>query len=169
MSLAMTKRSLFAILLAGGVLFSAPLGAATWEAHGNICQPDSVDVANVLYSNTGIFNQSTSASVKVHCPIDFNSDLHAGLNTTTISLRYVDRASSGDVSCTLFINLSDGAPLMTSTKTSIGSSSATQTFSWDIGDQVGGNRQIVIQCMVPKASSSSTRSGIRGITLATNV
>jgi hypothetical protein len=164
----MKTRVLFASLLTVGVLVSAPVAADTWEAHGNLCQPDNADVADVLYSNTGIFNQSTSASVKVHCPIEFISDLHTGLNTTTISLRYVDRASTGDVSCTLFINLSDGAPLMTSTKTSIGSSSNTQTFSWNIGDQVGGNRQIVIQCTLPKAVSSSARSGVRGVTLSTN-
>jgi hypothetical protein len=164
----MKKRAMFASLVAAVLLVSAPVGADTWEAHGNNCQPESGDVADVLYSNTGIFNQSSSASVKVHCPIDFISDLHTGLNTTTISLRYVDRATSGDVSCTLFINFSDGAPFMTSTKTSVGSSGATQTFSWNIGDQVGGGRQIVIQCTLPKAASSSTRSGVRGITLATN-
>jgi hypothetical protein len=37
----MNKRSIFAILVTAGLLSSAPVGADTWEAHGNICQPDS--------------------------------------------------------------------------------------------------------------------------------
>jgi hypothetical protein len=168
------KRSLFSSLVAALVLSSAPAGADTWEAHANICQPDKGDVEKLDYSNTGLFNESTSSSAKAHCPIEYISDLHTGFNSATIAIRYVDRSSAENVSCTLFINLGDGSPVLTETKTSpAGSSNATQTFTWDIsspiGPNIGGGRQLVIQCTLPKATSSSTRSGVRGITLDTNV
>jgi hypothetical protein len=166
----MKQRSVFASLVVALVLSAAPVGADTWEAHANICQPDKSDVAFLDYSNTGVFNESTSSSGKLHCPVEYISDLHTGgLNTTTISLNYVDRSSSENVSCTLFINLFDGTPILTATQTSpAGASSSTQISSWVIGSEIGGGRQLVIQCTLPKAASSSTRSGVRGIRLDTN-
>ena len=165
----MTKPSLLATVIVVATMAAAPAFADTWEAHANICQPDKGDVGKLDYSNTGVFNESNSSSAKLHCPIEYISDLHTlGLNTTTIRLRYVDRSSSANVSCTLFINFLDGASELTETQTSSGASNSTQSFSWTIGSEIGGGRQLVIQCNLPQAASSSTRSGVRGITLDTN-
>jgi hypothetical protein len=166
----MKKRSLFSSLVVALVVSAAPAGADTWEVHGNRCQPDTGDVGKFDLSNTGLFNVNSSSSGKLHCPIEYISDLHTGgLNSTTLMVRYVDRSSASDVTCTLYINLFDGSPILTQTKTSpAGASDTTQAFEWSIGSEIGGGRQLEIQCTIPKATSSSTRSGVRGIRLDTN-
>ena len=167
----MKTRSLLSSLVAVLVLSAAPAGADTWEVHGNRCQPDTADAAKFDLSNTGLFNVNSSSSGKLHCPIEYDSDRHPiDFMTTKLSVNYVDRSSTSDVTCTLYVNLFDGSPLITETKTSpAGASDATKTFEWSIGTQIGGGRQLEIQCTIPKAASSSTRSGVRGIRLDTNV
>jgi hypothetical protein len=141
-----------------------------WESPATVCQPTKTDGGKVGYTGIALFNESTSASAKVHCPLPYESNALAGDNPIpipSIEVVYLDRSpSAARVSCTLQVVDFDGNPVFTQTLTSPGRSSTRQGLEFfGLHKSMFAFAEVSITCTLPASTSSSTRSGLRAIRL----
>jgi hypothetical protein len=107
---------------------------------GTVCTPINADRSKVTYSATlGVYNNSTSASAKVHCPVLYNTrdfDINSGIFFTSagIFVTSVDpnpaTGAANDLSCQAFgLNPSGTIGFTTSTVTSANGGDLNVTYA----------------------------------------
>ena len=160
------RRSFGVALLVALVCSAANARDASATVHqtfsGQFCQGnDAGDRANVLYGGYGTFNDSNSSFIDLTCPISWQGD-HEGVDPDWVYVYYYDRNSSTNVSCTVKMLENVYAMYSTSTQTSSGSSSDTQSFSFDVSGYQDGDDDLIdfsIDCDIPAVSGDYSGIG----------
>ena len=155
-------RSLMARILPAALVLAAalaiPLTASAQSGmipnqSGTACVPNRGDTSKLNYSSQwGIYNDSTSSSGKVYCPVVYNQDQFQGaLNGNIEFFVYDQNAGSGkDVVCILYSLNRDGSIGSSEKQQTTGSLPTEQLLSFYFGN-VGGIYNA--QCTLPAMSN----------------
>jgi hypothetical protein len=164
------SRSLAALTLATLAL-AAPSARAeyAWTSPATECLPLKGEAGKVNYTSNGVFNESTTASAKVTCPIPYEfHTFNTVPYTPTWSVAYVDpnTASTTRLSCTFIVADSRGREVYTTTKTAPLATTETQTFAFSVAaSYFNGPNSFGVTCTLPKGPTAATRAGLRTIRL----
>jgi hypothetical protein len=157
-----TRISPLALALAAVLAMPSAASAQTGSIplqSGTACVPNRGDTSKVNYSSQwGIYNDNTSSSAKVYCPVVYSQDEFEGALNGNIEFWVYDQngGSGKDVSCTLYSLNMDGSVGSSETHATSGSSSFAQVLGFDFGSVFGTYNA---QCTLP-ASSNGKQSRV---------
>lgn len=166
----LTSRSLAALTFAVlGLATTAAHAEYAWTSPATECQPLKADTGKINYTSNGVFNESTSASAKVTCPIPYEfHTFNTVPYTPTWSVAYVDpnTDSTTRLTCTFIVADQRGREVYTTTKTAPLASTETQTFAFTVAaSYFNGPNTMGVTCTLPKGPTAATRAGLRTIRL----